>query len=33
MADGHPSAVTNFRNKICQQPTWWFYSDIWKIGA
>jgi len=18
---------------MCQQPTWWFYSDIWKIGA
>src|SRR5207253_10973750 len=24
---------TDFCNKICQQPTWWFYSDIWKIGA
>lgn len=22
MADGHPSPVTDFRNKVCQEPTW-----------
>jgi hypothetical protein len=27
------SAKKDFFNTICQQPTSWFYSDIWKIGA